>query len=389
MMFFHLCLFCLFWIGGCGSGESQPAVRNGIERIDSYGELLAGKSVGIVTNHTSVVDGVHSVDYLQSQGIKLARIFSPEHGFRGDADAGELVGDYTDKQSGLPVVSLYGKKKKPSPADLQGVEVMLFDIQDVGIRFYTYISTLHYVMEACAEQNIPLILTDRHHPHAGYIDGPVLKEKHRSFVGMHTVPVVYGMTIGEYARMINGEGWLDQGRRCDLTVIPCENWTRDMRLPLAVAPSPNLPDSISILLYPSTCFFEGTVCNEGRGTYQPFQVFGHPELQGMPYSYTPRSIAGMSKNPKCKDQLCYGMDLRDAYDEVSASRRLHLGWLITAYRAYQGKASFFIPYFENLSGTDKLREAIIAGQSEEEIRAAWQEELDAFNKIRLKYLLYE
>lgn len=369
------------------------AVSPGIENFEAYASLVKGKKVGIVANQTSVVKlsekYIHSVDFLrQLHQVDIVRVFCPEHGFRGDADAGELVGDYKDKQTGLPVISLYGKKKKPLPEDLKGLDVLIFDMQDVGVRFYTYISTLHYVMEACAENHIPLILMDRPNPNAFYVDGPVLDMKYSSFVGMHPVPVVYGMTIGEYACMINGEGWLKDQEKCGLTVIPCRNWARNMVVELPRKPSPNLPDKVSVMLYPSVCFFEGTVASEGRGTYTPFQVFGHPDLKNMTYSFTPESIPGMSKSPKCLGQKCYGMDLRDKYEEVRKGGYLRLDWLLTAYRNYNGKASFFIPFFEKLAGTDQLRKDIEAGKSEQEIRAVWQLQLQAFEKIREKYLIY-
>lgn len=367
-------------------------ISPGIGDLEAYRSRLAGKKVGIVANQTSVVpmpDGyVHSVDFLRSQGVEVTRIFCPEHGFRGDADAGEKVGDYRDAATGLPVISLYGKKKKPLPEDLKEVEVMLFDMQDVGVRFYTYISTLHYVMEACAENGIPLVVADRPNPNAFYVDGPVLEPKHRSFVGMHPVPVVYGMTIGEYARMINGEGWLAGGRRCELTVVPCRGWTREMVPELPRKPSPNLPDKVSVMLYPSVCFFEGTVVSEGRGTHTPFQVFGHPQLKDMPYTFTPESIPGMSKSPKCQGQVCRGMDLRGEYEAVRQSGRLHLEWLLAAYRSYTGQDAFFTPFFEKLAGTDRLRKDIEAGKSEAEIRAGWQPGLEAFKQVRKKYLIY-
>lgn len=369
------------------------AVSPGIENFEAYASLLRGKKAGIISNQTSVVkleEGyMHSVDFLrQYHQVNIVRIFCPEHGFRGEADAGELLGDYKDKQTGLPVISLYGKKKKPLPEDLEGLDILIFDMQDVGVRFYTYISTLHYVMEACAENHLPLIVMDRPNPNAFYVDGPVLDMKYSSFVGMHPVPVVYGMTIGEYARMINGEGWLKDQKKCGLTVIPCRNWTRDMTVELPRKPSPNLPDKVSVMLYPSVCFFEGTVVSEGRGTYTPFQVFGHPDLKHMTYSFIPESIPGMSKSPKCLGQKCYGMDLRDKYEEVKKGRCLRLDWLLTAYHNYAGKAPFFIPFFEKLAGTARLRQDIEAGKTEGEIRTAWQPQLQTFEKIRNKYLIY-
>ncbi len=369
------------------------AVSPGIEDWASYRSRLTDKCVGIVANQTSVVstaDGyVHSVDFLQKQGVRLVRIFCPEHGFRGDADAGESVGDCRDAATGLPVVSLYGKKKKPLPVDLQGIELMIFDMQDVGVRFYTYLSTLHYVMEACAENHIPLIVMDRPNPNAFYVDGPVLETKYKSFVGMHPVPVVYGMTIGEYARMINGEKWLAQGVQCQLTVIPCRNWQREETVELPCRPSPNLPDKISVMLYPSVCLFEGTVVSEGRGTDTPFQVFGHPRLKNMPYSFIPRSIPGMSKNPKCLGQTCYGMDLRNQYEAVRKGRRLRLDWLLTAYCNYTGETPFFTSFFDKLAGNARLRQDIEAGKGEEEIRHHWEAQLEKFCRIREKYLIYK
>ena len=310
-------------------------------------------------------------------------------GFRGTADAGETVGDYIDAGSGLKVVSLYGKKKKPQPEDLSGIDVMIFDMQDVGVRFYTYLSTLHYVMEACAEQDIPLIVMDRPNPNAFYVDGPVLQKEFKSFVGMHPVPVVYGMTIGEYAGMINGEGWLKDNVICNLTVIPCEGWKRKQPVTLPYAPSPNLPDSVSIMLYPSTCFFEGTVINEGRGTLHPFQVFGHPSLKGMPYSYVPRPIKGMSMQPKCKGQTCYGMDLRGEYYTILKMKRLNLAWLLQAYQEYKGKEPFFNALFNKLVGNDKVQRQLKEGATEEEIRAGWQDEVAGFMKVRERYLIYD
>ena len=357
-------------------------VRDGIERFEAYRNLVEGKRVGIVANHTSRVDTVHGVDFLLGKGINVVRIFCPEHGFRGTADAGETVGDYIDAGSGLKVVSLYGKKKKPQPEDLSGIDVMIFDMQDVGVRFYTYLSTLHYVMEACAEQDIPLIVMDRPNPNAFYVDGPVLQKEFKSFVGMHPVPVVYGMTIGEYAGMINGEGWLKDNVICNLTVISCEGWKREQPVTLPYAPSPNLPDSVSIMLYPSTCFFEGTVINEGRGTLHPFQVFGHPSLKGMPYSYVPRPI-------KCKGQTCYGMDLRGEYYTILKMKRLNLAWLLQAYQEYKGKEPFFNALFNKLVGNDKVQRQLKEGATEEEIRAGWQDEVAGFMKVRERYLIYD
>lgn len=377
-------LVCLLY-----SGSAWCGVVPGSADFAAYGKLLEGKRVGVVANQTAVVGDVHTVDFLRSKGVNVACVFCPEHGFRGDADAGEIIGDYKDERTGLPVISLYGKKKKPVAEDLDSLDVLVFDIQDVGVRFYTYISTLHYVMEACAEQDVPLVVFDRPNPNAFYVDGPVMEKQYRSFVGMHPVPVVYGMTIGEYARMVNGEGWLKDGMACALTVIPCKGWRRDMTVELSCKPSPNLPDKISVMLYPSVCLFEGTVVNEGRGTETPFQVFGHPDLEGMPYTYMPRSIPGMCASPKCEGQLCHGMDLRDKYEEVRAGKRLRLDWLLAAYKNYEGQAPFFTSFFEKLAGTAQLRRDIEAGKTEDEIRAGWQPGLKSFMQVRAKYLIYK
>lgn len=378
--------FC--FICGMFLSVALYAIRPGMLDVASHVALWKGKRVGLVANQTSVVNGMHSLDFLRLQGVEVVRVFCPEHGFRGQADAGEQVNTEKDEKTGLTVVSLYGRKKKPTAEDLAGIDLMLFDIQDVGVRFYTYISTLHYVMEACAENRIPVCVTDRPNPNAFYVDGPILEKEHSSFVGMHPVPVVYGMTIGEYARMVNGEGWLKDGMECELTVIPCLDWSRDMTFDLPVKPSPNLPDRVSVMLYPSVCFFEGTVVSEGRGTETPFQLFGHPDLKEMSFSFVPRSIPGMSKNPKCLGKTCYGMDLRDQYDVVKEGKRLRLDWLLLAYRNYQGTAPFFTSFFEKLSGTEQLRKSIEKGESEDQIRASWQPGLDHFEQIRKKYLLY-
>ena len=365
------------------------AVQPGSADFASYAHLLKGKRVAVVANHTSMVGDSHLVDFLRSKNVDIRRIFCPEHGFRGTADAGESVGSYTDKKTGLPVVSLYGKKKKPQQEDLADIDVLIFDIQDIGVRFYTYLSTLHYVMESCAENSLPVIVMDRPNPHVSYVDGPVMQKECMSFVGMHPVPIVYGMTIGEYARMINGEGWLKNAVQCDLTVIECKGWKRSMNYELTCKPSPNLPDKVSVMLYPSTCLFEGTVISEGRGTYTPFQIFGHPDLKDMPYHFIPKSIPGMSKSPKCLGKTCYGMDLRGEYGNVCSHKAIHLSWLITAYKAYLGKAPFFVPFFDKLAGTPKLKKDIIAGKSEQEIKKSWIAELNDFKKIRAKYLIYE
>ncbi|HEC41763.1 MAG TPA: DUF1343 domain-containing protein [Bacteroides sp.] len=371
--------------------SGQNVVSSGAERTELYLSLLEGKRVGIVANQTSMIGKIHLVDSLNALGSKVTRIwkvFSPEHGFRGKAEYGEMVEDGIDTETGLPVVSLYGRNRKPSDSDLENLDIVLFDIQDVGVRFYTYISTLFYVMQACAENGLELILLDRPNPNGFYVDGPMLEPEFSSFVGMHNVPVVYGMTIGEYCKMINGEGWLGDGLSCELTIIPCGNYNHRSRYSLPVPPSPNLPTMNSIYLYPSTGFFEGTVISEGRGTDSPFEVFGHPDLRACDFTFTPESRPGASANPKLKGELCLGKDLRYLRDSSEQFAGLNLSWLIFAYQNFPDKENFFIPYFENLAGTAKLRQQIVDGLSEDEISASWQEDLEAFKKIRQKYLIY-
>lgn len=356
-----------------------------------YINLLKQKNVGLVANHTSVVKNgkhgfTHLADTLLALEIDLKKVFAPEHGFRGKADAGEKIKDGLDEQTGLPIVSLYGKNRKPSKEQLAGLEIVIFDIQDVGARFYTYISTLHYVMEACAENGIPVIVIDRPNPNAHYIDGPIREEKHKSFVGMHPVPIVYGMTIGEYAQMINGENWLENDVRCDLTVMPLKNYTHRTPYSLPIKPSPNLPNDQSINLYPSLCFFEGTKVSAGRGTSMQFQVFGAPFLpkDDFPFTFTPQSNEG-AKNPKFKGELCYGKDLR----KVEKLDHLNLEWLIEAYRATEDKASFFNNFIDRLAGTSALKKQITENKTAEEIRATWQPDIEKFKKVRAKYLIYK
>ena len=366
-------------------GKIIPAA----ERFSEYKSLLKGKNIALVANQASLVEDEHLVDFLLSKKINLVRIFSPEHGFRGQADAGEKVKDGFDSQTGLSVISLYGNHKKPYPEDLKGVDLVVFDLQDVGVRFYTYLSTLHYMMEACAENNLPLLVLDRPNPNAHYIDGPVLESDCKSFVGMHPVPIVYGMTIGEYARMINGEKWLKDGVQCKLTVIELDNWSRDSRYELPVKPSPNLPNYQSIQLYPSLCFFEGTVVSAGRGTDFPFQTFGHPLMNQKNFKFKPRSIEGASKNPKFRDKLCFGKDLRTAdVDELRLKQKLNLSFLLDAYSELNGKTKFFNAFFEKLAGTKDLRQQITEGKSEEQIRQTWQKRLNRFKLMRKKYMIY-
>lgn len=382
-------IFCFLIFQTACSQIKLNQITPAAERFSEYKSLLKGKNIALVANQASLVKDQHLVDFLFSKQINIVKIFSPEHGFRGKADAGEKVNNGIDSKTNLPIVSLYGKHKKPYKEDLKGINLVVFDLQDVGVRFYTYLSTLHYMMEACAENNIPLIILDRPNPNAHYIDGPVLEDNCKSFVGLHPVPIVYGMTIGEYGKMINGEKWLKGGIKCDLKVIPCDNWNRDSVYELAVKPSPNLPNYQSIQLYPSLCFFEGTVVSAGRGTDFPFQAYGHPLLSKNKFEYKPRSIAGASKNPKFKGQVCNGEDLRliDVLN-LREKKQLDLSFLIEAYSALNDKTKFFNSFFEKLAGTKKLRQQIIQGKSECEIRKSWQIKLDEFKLMRKKYLIY-
>ena len=353
----------------------------GAERTNIYLPLLKNKKIAVVGNQSSMISNTHLVDSLLSLKINVVKVFSPEHGFRGKADAGAKIEDETDEKTGLPIISLYGKNKKPTVEQLKGIELLLFDIQDVGARFYTYISTLHYVMEAAAENNIKVIVLDRPNPNGHYIDGPIREKGFESFVGMHPIPIVHAMTIGEYAQMINGEKWI--ARQCDLTVIEMENYTHDMSYDLTIKPSPNLPNSRAINLYPSLCLFEGTNVSLGRGTEYPFQHFGAPYLKSN-YSFTPKSGEG-SKSPPHENKKCYGTDLRfqDNYLE-----EINLNWLIESYNNCPEKEKFFNSFFDKLAGTDKLRSQIIEGKTAKEIKESWQENLNEFKKIRNKYLLY-
>ncbi len=354
-----------------------------------YMKLLHGKKTGVVANASSVVGNTNIVDTLINSGVDVKVVFSPEHGFKMKDEAGQLSADYTDPGSGLRTISLYGLKKKPAAMDLAGLDIVVFDIQDVGARFYTYISTLSLVMEACAENHVAVLVLDRPNPNAFYIDGPVLDMKYKSFVGMHPVPVVYGMTIGEYAKMVNGEGWLKGGISCDLSVLPLEGYTHQTAWFPGAKPSPNLPDANSILLYPSLCLFEGTVISVGRGTPTPFEVYGHPGLQGYTYSFTPEAIKGMDSKPMYRDKTCFGENLQHYYEQHMADKgRINLSWLIRAFHSLGGKPDFFNPYFDQLAGTSALQEQLIKGMKEEDIRNSWKAGIEAFKKIRARYLLY-
>ena len=387
----QLAIYTLF-IFSCYSQHEDNKDLNapiipGAERTELYLDKLKAKSVGLVVNQTSVINSTHLVDSLLSHSISISKIFAPEHGFRGKADAGETVEDGIDTKTGLPIISLYGKNKKPSSEQLEGLEVLVFDIQDVGVRFYTYISTLHYVMEAAAENEIEVIILDRPNPNRHIIDGPVMEEEYKSFVGMHSVPVLYGLTIGEYGKMINGEGWLANNINCTLEVIPCNNYNADSRYNLPIKPSPNLPNDQSINLYPSLCFFEGTVLSIGRGTDFPFQVIGHPSLSEYPFSFTPSSNEG-SKYPKHDGEICYGLDLR----EIEEVTELDLTYLFEFYKAMKLKeAPFFNEnnFFEKLAGTRKLRESLINEIPISELKSSWQDELNAYKQIRANYVIYE
>ena len=372
----------------CNSRDTT--LQTGADQLDKYLPLLEGRNIAIVANQTTEVDGTHLVDTLIaiSEGrYSIRTVFAPEHGFRGMIDDGVAVKDETDAKTGLPIISLYGKNKKPGSEMLEGIDLIIFDIQDVGVRFYTFISTMHYVMEACAEKRIPLLVLDRPNPNGNYIDGPILEPGFRSFVGMHPIPIVHGLTIGELARMINGEGWLETEEQCELIVIPCANYKHSLDYSLPVKPSPNLPNDHAIKMYPSTCFFEGTVISEGRGTYNPFEVYGHPDLAGS-YSFIPKSIEGMEMNPKFKGTLCYGEDLRE-FNPEGGWQKLELRWLIDAYSKFPDKDNFFKPFFEKLAGTESLRNQIIQGWTEEEIRKSWEPGLTEYRNTREKYLLYK
>lgn len=382
-------------------------LRTGAENTVAYFPLLKNKNVGIVTNQTGTFKNqalvsnyyqdpnkkmevitkdvyVSVVDYLIQEKINLTKIFAPEHGFRGTADAGEHVVDGKDTKTGLPIISLYGDNKKPKPEQLAGLDVLVFDLQDVGARFYTYISSLHYIMEACAENNIQLIILDRPNPNGGIVDGPILEKENTSFIGMHQIPALHGMTIGEYGQMINGEKWLKNGVQCNLTVIPCLNYKRDMFYSLPVKPSPNLPNDQAINLYASLCLFEGTNVSSGRGTEKQFQIYGSPFLPKKGFSFTPMPNFG-SKDPMNKGSLCYGEDLSTA----PKVNKLELKWLIKAYNETSDKSKFFTPFFTKLAGTKKLQQQIEAGTSETDIRKSWEKGLADFKVMRKKYLIYQ
>lgn len=366
---------------------SQEVILPAADQPEVYLPLLEGKRVGLVVNQTSILKGsntMHLVDFLMMEGVDVKKVFVPEHGFRGDADAGEAIKSEVDQATGLPIVSLYGDNKKPSKASLEDIDILIYDLQDVGVRFYTYISTMHYVMESCAENNMPLLILDRPNPNGNYVDGPVLKKGFESFVGMHPIPVVHGLTVGELARMINGEGWLKGGVQAPIQVIAVKNWDHNMSYSLPVKPSPNLPNDVAIRLYPSLCYFEGTDVSLGRGTYFPFQVYGYPDPKFGDFTFTPVSIVGMSKNPPQQDKKCYGEDLRNEPLE----HQFTLKYLLRAYELSGKGEKFFNNFFDKLAGTDQLRKDILAGKTEAEIRAGWQKDLQGYKAMREKYRMY-
>ena len=359
----------------------------GASRLELYLPDLHNKNVGVIANQTSIFNGTHLIDTLLSEGINIKKIFTPEHGFRGSADEGAAINNSIDEKTQLPIISLYGNNKKPNQEQLKDIDVLVFDLQDVGVRFYTYISTMTYVMEAAAENNIPIIVLDRPNPNGFYVDGPVLEKENSSFVGLHQVPVVYGLTIGEYALMLNGEFWLKDSLQCDLKVVPLGNYNRNAIYELPVKPSPNLPNWESVYLYPSLCFFEGTIVSVGRGTQTPFQVYGHP-LMNEEFTFTPKQAEGR-KAPLLCDQVCHGEYLIDyAHNYMQNKNELQLSWIINAYNQLKDNEKFFNNFLVKLTGTKDLEQQIKDGISEKEIRKSWEPKLNEYKKIRNRYLIY-
>jgi uncharacterized protein YbbC (DUF1343 family) len=353
---------------------------------EKYLPTLHGKRVGLIANHTSFVDSVHLVDFFLQNQVNLQRIFAPEHGFRGEESAGALIKDNRDVKTGLLVASLYGKKKKPTREDLEGLDILVFDIQDVGVRFYTYISTMTYCMEAAAEFGIPFLVLDRPNPNGHYVDGPVLRPGFESFVGLHPVPVVHGMTVGEYAQMVNGEGWLSNGIKCSLTVILCEKYTHQSEYILPIKPSPNLPNQQAIYNYPSLCFFEGTVVSVGRGTDFPFQVYGAPWMRQGNFRFTPKSKPG-AMSPPFENQLCIGVDLRQT-DDLRRYDEIQWQWLLDAYQQHAQTSNFFNSFFNKLAGNETLKKQIVEGGHGSNLKNSWKAELAEYKQMRIQYLLY-
>ncbi len=371
--------------------QYKAEIITGAEQTNLYISYLQGKRIGMVVNQTSIIgkNKTISVDSLLSLGIRIKKIFGPEHGFRGNASDGTEINNAIDTKSGLPVISLYGSKHyKPTAADMEGLDLMIFDIQDVGARFYTYLSTLQFVMEACAENNVELMILDRPNPNGYYVDGPVLDTSYKSFIGLNPIPIVHGLTIAEYASMLNGEGWLKNHEQCKLKVIKVANYNHSMRYKLPINPSPNLNTEKSILLYPSVCLFEGTVFSLGRGTQYPFLQIGHPALENKyNYSFTPVAIPGMSDDPPLKNKVCFGIDLKDY--EIPERGVINLNWLIEMYKVFPEKAHFFTSYFTKLVGGKQLQKQIEEGKTEQEIKASWETRLSQYKVMRKKYLLYQ
>ena len=378
------------------AGPAKGPIITGAEQTEQYLPYLQGKRVSILGNQTSVIGKKHLVDSLKTRGITIVKVFGPEHGFRGNASNGAHVQDEVDSATGIPIVSLYGAKRKPSPADMADLDVMVFDLQDVGCRFYTTINTLSDIMEACAETGKELIILDRPNPN-GYVDGPVLDMKLKSGIGKFPIPITHGMTIGEFAQMINGQGWLPNKMQCKLKIVAVKNYAHDMAYMLPVNPSPNLNTQQSVLLYPSLCLFEGTSVSQGRGTHMPFTVLGSPELKGLySFSFTPVSLPGKSETPLHQDQVCYGLDLRK-YDtaKIRKAGKINIQWMMELYKRYPAKEKFFdrsiskqIGRIDALAGTTLFKEQIMAGKSEAEIRKSWEPQLSAYKAMRKKYTLY-
>lgn len=365
------------------SVSSKTSVQTGADQIGTFYKSLLGKRIALVVNHTSLIGKTHLADSLKSLGINIVKIFGPEHGFRGNAADGEHVNDSVDVKSGIVLVSLYGKNRKPTSQQLDDVDVVIFDIQDVGTRFYTYISTMHYVMEACAESGKKVMILDRPNPN-DFVDGPMNEKPFQSFVAMHPIPIAHGLTVGELAQMINGEGWLTNKLKCDVEIIKLKNWKHGQAYELPVGPSPNLPNNQAIRLYPSICLFEGTVISVARGTTFPFQAIGNPELKGFTFTFTPVTIKGVAVKPPHENKVCYGIDLRSE----TPPRKISLSYLLTMYQAYPDKEKFFNSYFDVLAATPKLKQQILQGMTEDQIRESWKSDLVVYQNMRKKYLLY-
>lgn len=378
--------FILFISLACNGSQPEKMLKTGAEQSEKYLSEIQNKKVGLVVNHTSEINGIHLVDFLLSKNVKVNTVFAPEHGFRGKAAAGEEFKDGVDTKTGIPVISLYGNNRKPTDKQLKGLDIVIFDVQDVGCRFYTYISTLHYVLEACAENQVPLFVFDRPNPNGDYVAGPILQHRFQSFVGMDPIPIVHGCTVGELAQMINGEHWYEGNNKCDLTIIPVENYTHNTRYSLPVKPSPNLPNDLSVRLYPSLCFFEATSVSVGRGTPFPFQVLGGLDSTLGSFSFVPENIPGVALNPLNEGKVCYGIDLR----RLKQVPEFTLKYFLNFYHHYKNEADFLTRenWLNMLAGTDELIQQIREGKDESEILKSWQPQLEKYKEIRKKYLLY-